>query len=797
MTDGSGPEVDNEDLMSQDAPPRDDQSNVDEPERASISEPEPQLGSDASEADGRLALIVFTATTFLSAVLLFSIQPMFAKMVLPVLGGSPSVWAVAMCFFQAALLVGYCYSHGLIRYLPIKRTGLVHLVVCVVACLALPIALPADWGEPPTGEPYLWQLGLFTVAVGLPFAAVAANAPLLQAWFAAAGGSRARDPYFLYAASNLGSLLALLSYPLVLEPAFGLKALSVIWTWGFLFLVGGLAACFWLVYRLPNDANLPANQAGSSEVPTSNVGWQDRLAWVGLALVPSALLTAFTTHVTTDIASAPLLWVVPLSLYLLTFVLVFQEKPLVPLRVLLIVHLAAVIFALLQLSQTKHENWFLSSTAGVIVFFTSALVAHRTLYESRPPARNLTEFYLWMSLGGVLGGLFAALIAPKMFSEVLEYPLLLALTLACRPGALGVSLKDTRELTILALIAAIGGLMMYWLPWIAHWLGLSFGEWGITPVLVAILAAVLLAFYQFPARQLVAGIMMCLAIILLPSGVKRGEAQRSYFGVYRVMLSEDGNYNVFQHGTTLHGAQRLRGEDGKPLTETVPGTYYYPQSPMAKAIEIVRANKAKKGALGRYGVIGLGAGSLACLSKPDEKWRFFEIDPVVVNIASASGHFTYLANCQPKTDIVLGDARLTMAKEQDKSFDLIIVDAFTSDAIPVHLTTAEALQLYEQKLQDDGVAVLHISNRYLDLEAVLGATLVKVPDLKGIIVSDDAADGSYDQTSSTVAVFSRSQDVLDSFRALDGSRNMPLGKVRPWTDDSSDILGPFLSKLRD
>src|SRR5262245_26446478 len=255
-------------------------------------------------------LAAYTATTFLSALLLFSVQPMFAKMVLPVLGSSPSVWAVAIFFFQAALLIGYCYAHLLIAKASPLLTGIIHLAVCSVAFLALPIGLPSGWTEPPTGEPYLWQIGLFTVAIGLPFLAVAANAPLLQAWFARTGHAQAGDPYFLYAASNLGSLIALLSYPFILEPAFGLKALSRFWAVGYLLLLLALALAWVLMQSRSAPAAVapPTSErlaAGSAPV------WSDRLGWIGLALVPAALLTAFTTHVTTDIASAPLLWVLP------------------------------------------------------------------------------------------------------------------------------------------------------------------------------------------------------------------------------------------------------------------------------------------------------------------------------------------------------------------------------------------------------------------------------------------------------------------------------------------------------
>jgi hypothetical protein len=763
--------------------------------------PLPSAPSSAMPAAlaGPPTLWLFTLTTFVSALLLFSIQPMFAKMVLPVLGGSPSVWAVALCFFQGALLAGYCYAHLIIRLIGARASGFVHLAVCLIAFVVLPIGLPAGWAEPPPGEPYFWQLGLFTIAVGLPFFAVAANAPLLQAWFAATGHPHGRDPYFLYAASNLGSLIALLSYPVLLEPAFGLKALSGIWTIGYMVLVALLAVSYAAV-RMGNEPPELATAAAASADAGPPPAWSSRIAWVGLALVPSALLTAFTTHVSTDVASAPLIWVLPLALYLLTFVLVFRERSLIPMQILLPLHLASVIFALLVLSQTVKEGWFLTAGSGVAVFFTSAMVAHRTLYEARPSAAYLTEFYLWMSLGGVLGGLFAALIAPRIFSEIFEYPLLLALTMACRPRALSLSLKDRDELLVMWLLIATGILALIWIPWMGTKFELSYGTYGMTTVLVALFGAGVLLFWKWPPRQLAMALMMFAAIVAFPSGVKRGEAQRSYFGVYRV--GSAGDFNILMHGTTLHGAQRVRDDKGEEIVaRPVPATYYYPKSPMAQSVRIIREALAKSTPAGtdttrgRYGVIGLGSGSLSCHSQPGEQWRFFEIDPLMISVAKNPDNFSFLSHCQPETDIVIGDARLTMAREPDNSFDLIIVDAFSSDAVPVHLMTAEALSLFLAKIKPTGVFVLHVSNRYLDLDGVAAATLPIVKGAKGLIVSDDAADGSYAETSSTVVIVAKQEEVLAPFRELETVMELDPRGLKPWTDDFSDIIGPFRSKL--
>ncbi|MEZ5855720.1 MAG: hypothetical protein R3D67_13605 [Hyphomicrobiaceae bacterium] len=601
-------------------------------------------------------LAIFTLTTFLSASLLFSVQPMFAKLVLPILGGSPSVWAVAMLFFQAALLAGYCYAHLLIRFFKPWLSGLIHVAVCVAAVTSLPIGIPLAMGEPPPGDPAAWQLMLFAAGVGLPFFAVAANAPLLQAWFAASGHRQGDDPYFLYAASNLGSLLALLAYPLLLEPAFGLKALTAIWTAGFLVLIAFILASLWAMSRsriahgATDPHRLAAGATPAAAVPPQEraafaaPGWARRLGWVGLAFVPSALLTAFTNHITMDVASAPLLWVLPLALYLLTFVLVFRDPPRVlvasavlialvtsasvafvanrlsgadlawplvfaiglaaavalialarsalsmaTMEILGAVHIATLILALLALSQTEHEGWFVTASTGTAVFFASTLVAHRTLYATRPAASRLTEFYLLMSLGGVLGGLFAALVAPRIFSQIYEYPILLALTVACRPGALSLRFNKTNVDSLLSLWLVIAGaaLAIIWmpalldalpaadtsgLPGVAWWLrgiGDVYNgvratalEWGATVVLAFTLAIAMVLAWRYPVRQFALALAMCATVVLLPSGVRRSDAERSYFGVYRIYPS--GAFNILSHGTTLHGAQKMRDEAGAP-----------------------------------------------------------------------------------------------------------------------------------------------------------------------------------------------------------------------------------------
>jgi hypothetical protein len=610
----------------------------------------------------------------------------------------------------------------------------------------------------------------------------------------------------MYAASNLGSLIALLGYPFVLEPALGLSQLSGLWAWAYGLLVLALAASFFLM-RGAQAGGVPETAPSGAAAATAPPAWIERLSWIGLAFVPAALVTAFTVHITTDVASAPLLWVIPLALYLLTFVLVFRDQPLISREALLFLHLVALVIALIALSQYIHD-WFTISLTGVAVFFTTGMLAHRTLYEARPAPAHLTEFYLWMSLGGALGGMFTALAAPLIFSEIYEYPLLLALSMACRPGALRLPRERIKgDAVVLVAVAAVGVLAIYvaLMPQLSSYLRTlpTFARLGPTPIVVILLAGILLASVRTPPRQLLAAALMCAALVWLPSEVRRaqGQAERSFFGVYRMQWAPSadgaGFFRSLVHGTTLHGAQRLYDANGRPVDDTVPTTYYYPGSPIGRTIakrrEVLGTQK------GRYGIVGLGTGSSACHRQEGESWKFFEIDPVVVKIASNPANFTFISKCQPDIDIAIGDARLTIAKEADASFDLFIIDAFSSDAIPVHMLTREAVQLFLDKLKSDGVVLLHTSNRYLDLNSVLGAILKELPQGSAGLVMHDANPDRRShpaKTRSTVAVFAKSDAALESYRSLPGVRDMDNNGLRAWTDDHSDILGAFWSRYR-
>ncbi len=744
--------------------------------------------------DSRAALVFFAGTLFVSALLLFSVQPMFAKMVLPRLGGSPSVWAVSMCFFQAALLGGYCYAHALNRFATPRMAPIIHLTLMGVALLALPIGLPATWPEPPAGDAYLWLIGTLAVGVGLPFFVVSANAPLIQSWFARSGHPHAADPYFLYGASNLGSLIALLAYPVLLEPMAGLNVQASLWSTGFLVLGAGLTGCGLLMALNQRHGRAPSETVTNAEV-AEPLAWSRRLSWIGLAALPSGLLVAFSSFVTTDIASAPFLWVLPLALFLATFILVFCETPKIPHRILLALQPAMVAGVLFGLATPGDFGWLMAMLCGTGAFFVTTMVAHRELYEQRPAPTHLTEFYLWMSFGGVVGGVFAALIAPQLFSTIWEFPVLIVAGMACRPGVM-TARPDNGALREL-LITSLGALLVL----IAVGAAMRTGLLGNTSLLSVMIYAgfgliAMLAVRQ-PLRQLIATALLGLALVILPSNINRGNAERSFFGVHRVTYAANGQIRLLMHGTTIHGAERLvDASTGARLPDPVPATYYHPGSPMAQIVDVARrASSATLGGLD-VGIVGLGAGSMACYSSPAETWRFYEIDPVVVRIARDPKRFTFIERCRPHADIVIGDARLTLTKEPAGKFDYLVVDAFSSDSVPVHLLTVEAVTLYLDKLAPEGILAMHVSNRHLDLVAVAAAVTRAVPGALTALADDRTPDRGYDTAQSHVVLVSKSRKALDYAAKLPFMMTMPEPSMRPWTDDYSDILTPMLRNIR-
>jgi hypothetical protein len=737
-------------------------------------------------ASSGLLLRVYAAAIFLSAALLFAVQPMFTKMVLPRLGGTPSVWSVAMVFFQAVLLAGYAYAHALTRYLPGKPSIIVHLVVMLAATLFLPLAIAPWWGRPPTdATAALWLLGLFTVSIGLPFFALSANGPLLQAWFARTDHPAAANPYFLYAASNIGSFLALLSYPFVLEPLTTLGQQTLGWTVLFFVLIGLIASCGWLMLRSPRSADAHAAATSAELAPT----WRDALRWIALAAVPSALLISVTSHISTDIAAAPFMWVIPLALYLVTFVIVFSTRPIlrhewmVAIEPMFIVALVGI----MVLDIRQYLLWLLA--LNVATFFVITMVCHGELARSRPPAQHLTAFYMWMSAGGVIGGIFAGLIAPNIFNSVVEYPALIVLAILCRPGLEMPTGWRTRLLWLgaAAIVAAVAfpGLTERYVT------DEKTFNWTVGAMLVV---AGLVSREPLPFASVIA-VVFIIGQAYRPDSEVR-ETMRSFFGVHKITETADGRFRVFLHGTTIHGAERLRDDAGEPISGKPPMiSYYHENSPMGVTVKAVRA---RVGGPIKVAVVGLGTGTFACFSEPGDDFKFYEIDASVEKLARDPEKFTYIARCAPNIPVVLGDARLTLAESPDR-YDLIVLDAFTSDAIPIHLMTREAMATYVSKLAPGGIVIMHVSNRHMELASVVAGIAHAnrlVSRMNNRAARDDEDDAKYLFTS-TVVISAREEK---DFGALLEDKDWFVldidSEQRIWSDDYSNVVGAIVRNLR-
>lgn len=751
------------------------------------------MTSEPSASRNRLVLVVYTAAIFVSALLLFSVQPLFTKMVLPRLGGSPAVWSVAMVFFQSLLLGGYAYAHLLMklnrRVVPVA----VHLVLLVVALLTLPLSIRSGWGEPPTSGYAVWLLGLFAVSIGLPFFALAANNPLLQAWFVRTGHPNGPDPYFLYASSNIGSFLALLSYPVLLEPMFTLRTQNLIWTGGYGLLIVLIAGCGVLLLRSPANAAALNMQVDDANAPAPS--WSLRARWIFLAAVPSGLLIAVTAHISTDVAAAPLLWVLPLSLYLLTWVLVFQSRPLLPHKWMLLAQPLAIAGVVILLAVGGEQNLLLTLGGHQFCFFIIAMACHGELARTRPAARYLTGFYVALSFGGMVGGLFAGLIAPFTFSWVAEYPILLALAALCRPpgGAERLPRWSAWYWPFLAVLAVALIAPIYSAGNVFNWLD-DHRVWVIGTV--GVLSALLALALNADRWKIFATVVVALVVLrAYPSDDGRVETVRSFFGVHKIVVTPNGQYHVLMHGTTIHGAEKFRNDDGTPVSgKPEPISYYHKDGGIGRAISAIRE---RKGAPLKVAVIGLGSGTLTCAAAPGEDWRFFEIDQSMVDTARDPKYFTYIRNCEPNLKPVIGDARLTFAKEPDGVYDLIIVDAYSSDAIPIHLATEEAMAIYKEKLAPQGAVVMHVSNRHLELASVV-VGIADANDMKSWVYSEDSGRDNEYIFSTSVVVSAREEEDVGKLASSDvWTETEADEKQRVWTDDYSNVLGAVYRRLRD
>ena len=711
--------------------------------------------------------LLFAGTIFVGAALLFVIELMFARMILPLLGGSPAVWNTAMVFYQTALLAGYAYVHLTTRWLSPRRQALAHVAVLLLPLVVLPIAIPGHWTPPTQSNPIPWLLGLMTVAVGLPFFVVATTSPVLQNWFAGTGHRHAGDPYFLYAASNLGSTLGLLSYPFLLEPWLRLKEQRWLWTVGYCVLAVLTAACAWMVR---SNVQPPAKVLAATVLSSKR-----RLRWVLLAAVPSSLMLGVTTHLSTDIAAVPLLWVVPLAIYLLSFIFVFARRPVLPHQWMVRALPWVVLPLVVLLCARAARPLALVMGWHVVALFVVAMVCHGELAKDRPAPEHLTEFYLWMSLGGVLGGVFNALIAPVVFSWVVEYPLALGAGCALAPGS---NAGDRRQrLLDLMLPLAVGVLAANLAPLLQS-AGVASVAWLVT-LKSAVPAVIALAFVRRPMRfGLTVGVVLLVNTWLPGERERLLHIERSFFGIHRLMIDATGQRIRLSHGTVVHGMQSLvAGESRLPLS------YYHPRGPIGQVFAALPA-------LRRVGVVGLGAGSLAAYARPQQQWKYYEIDPAVVNIACNTNYFTFLAECRAPLEIVLGDARLALGAASEK-YDLLILDAYSSDVVPLHLVTREAMRVYTDHLSPTGCLAMHISNRYLNLQPVVAnlaadAGLVCLIQSEASIPEQDRRKG---RQTSTWAILARDASQFGPL-AADGrwERANGVPGQRVWTDDFASLF---------
>lgn len=685
-------------------------------------------------------MILYAACIFLSAFLLFQVQPLIAKIILPWFGGSAAVWAAALLFFQLVLLAGYAYAHVLIRYLRAKSQMFVHAGLLLVSCALLPIFPSTKWQPTEAGDPTLRILALLAATIGLPYFLLSSTSPLLQAWFVRKSGSGM--PYRLFALSNFGSMLALISFPFAVEPMLTSRQQAYTWSGIYVLFAALCAYIAWLSVSGAKPAAepiAPVGEAASSE-PAQRPGFGQMVLWVALAACASTLLVSVTNHLSQNVAPIPLLWVVPLAIYLLTFILSFESDRIyqrwlfLPLLVPVLGGMAYMIFADSGNLQIKRLI-----PGFALALFICCLMCHGELAKRRPAPRYLTMFYLMVSLGGAIGGIFVAIVAPRVFNSYLELPI---------------------GIMAAALLAAI-----------VLWRIVESKLWSRVLRVALMLGVGALGGYL--ARQ------------------QRDDAkqyrlsERNFYGVLRVRdeTATDGpTERVLMHGTINHGAQV---QDDKFRYKPI--SYYGPESGVGRAIRALQV----QGPI-RVGVIGLGAGVLNAYARAGDVYRVYEINPLVEKIAQTE--FDYYPHSPADKRILLGDARLTLERQESQQFDVLAVDAFSSDAIPIHLLTREALELYFRHLKHTGILALHISNRYLDLVPVCARGAQNL-DKIATTVSNDADDANY-VLDSTWVLLTADPEWLNSpsFASADTSPARAPASFRTWTDNYSNVVQIFRFK---
>jgi SAM-dependent methyltransferase len=724
---------------------------------------DPHVRTVRTRSTNAVMAIVFTSASFTSAFLLFLVQPMVARLVLPSYGGSAAVWNTAMVFFQGALLVGYLYAHVLSGRRRVPTQTRVHLVVLGLAALTLPITLPT-WAPPPSGRsPALWLLVVLVVLVGAPFVALSTTGPLLQRWFSLTDHPHAADPYFLFAASNAGSFLALVSYPTLVEPRLSVTSQTRLWGFGY----GAFVA---LVVAAIVVGRLRTVQGPGQSAPLLDraVGLRSWARWVGFAFIPSSLMLGVTSYITTDLAAVPLLWVIPLALYLATFVIAFgaRRRPEHRGSAAAAIGLAAVTAAIL--GRSLHAPVALQIGGSLALFTLVALASHRRLADSRPAAEHLTTFYLAVATGGVLGGIANALVAPVVFNRVLEYPVVLAAALPVllrapiRPTPIGRRYgRPGRALEPLLL-----------LPFLLVLVVLPFDNADLGRLLYLPAFALAVAIVATRWRGIAAWSTAMLLVVVAVHPVPYSIASRTFFGVYRVF--EQSDQMVLEHGSTIHGQEWL-----DPARRDEPIGYYSRTSPIGQLLSSGRS-------LDDVAVVGLGVGTLAAYGRPGRHMTFYEIDPEMVRIARDSGRFHYLEDSASSIDYVVGDGRLELGAAPASAYDLIVLDAFSSDAIPVHLITQDAIREYLGHLAPGGVLAFHISNNHVDLAPVLAGAAADL-GLTARLRADDGG-ATPGALPSEWVVLAKSPGDLGSIEGDPRWHDLASHRHLTWTDDYSNLL---------
>lgn len=733
--------------------------------------------------------ILYICTIGLSAFLIFLVQPMMAKLLLPYLGGVPSVWNTSMLFYQFLLLLGYVYAHLSTQWLGARTQASVHIVLLIASLTLMPVVLYTDMDISPVTSPISWLLSALLISVGLPFFLLSSHAPMIQAWFSRTGHAQAANPYFLFSASNFGSFLALFSYPILFETQLEVSDQLISWSTLYGILVLLLASCAYIMYRRYTETALPEPQQ-HNQTEYNAATTPQKLRWVVLAFIPSSLMLGVTTYITTDIASMPLLWIIPLGLYLLSFVFAFATR--MPFyRVSIALHLILVPMVLLFYALNLPRSIPLLCL-HIVMFFVIAMVTHGQLAKEKPAAQHLTSFYLFVSLGGVLGGVFNAVLAPHLFDSVLEYPLIIWLSCFFRPVTSILNkhnlLKDIGYPLVLYAVIIV---MFTTLQHMAD-TGICCSEESLRTLasynvsyfkllVIGTILTMALAVWHFRTRAIRFGtgmILLTLATQQLPSLDSNQaatpvvlEKHRNFFGIVEVIYDPSGPYHMLKHGITSHGIQLL---DERRLS---PVSYY---APLKQLLSIGTFNDAND----PVAVIGLGIGTVACYGSPDQPFDFYEIDPAVQMVAEDTRYFTYLRDCPARSRVILGDGRLELGKQPDGHYTLLIVDAFNSDAIPMHLITREAMHLYFTTLADDGVLAFHITNQHLQLAPVLAA-LAEDQSLYGAHGSFTNADNFV--LASEWVVLSRNRAIPEKL-IENGWAALPTPITPVWTDSYSNIL---------